>query len=105
MADIDLSEFSYDKAFIAQGGWYEEFKGIFDGNGHTISHLTIKGQSWLGLFGRLEAGAEVRNLGVVDVNIIGTDDFVGAIAGYNNGNLIRCYSSGTVSGEWIGELC
>ena len=26
------------------------FNGVFDGNGHTISHLTITGESFLGLF-------------------------------------------------------
>ena len=32
------------------------FSGIFDGNDHTISHLTITGTSHLGLFGRLDPG-------------------------------------------------
>jgi hypothetical protein len=27
------------------------FTGVFDGNNHTISHLTISGDSYLGLFG------------------------------------------------------
>jgi len=100
MANIDLSDYQYSEALIAQGRWYEDtpFEGVFDGNGHTISHLTIVGEDNLGLFGYLGSGAEVRNLGVLDVNIVGSDIFVGALAGYSKGNLIRCYSSGTVSG-------
>jgi hypothetical protein len=99
MANIDLSDFWYDDALIAQGGWWEgiPFTGVFDGNGHTISHLTIIGENNLGLFSYLGSGAEVRDLGVLDVNIVGSD-MVGALAGINNGNLIRCYSSGAVSG-------
>ena len=46
--------------------------GVFDGNGHTISHLTIKGTEFVGLFGQLKSGAEVKDLGVVDVNITGS---------------------------------
>ena len=45
------------------------FTGIFDGNNHKISNLTITGEGYLGLFGVLESGAEVKNLSVVDVNI------------------------------------
>ena len=99
MVNIDLSDFRYGEALIAQGGWWERtpFVGVFDGNGHTISHLTIVGEDNLGLFGYLGSGAEVRDLGVLDVNISGSD-FVGTIAGFCEGNLIRCYSSGTVRG-------
>ena len=42
------------------------FTGVFDGNGQTISHLTTQGQDYLGLFGQLESGANVKNLGAVD---------------------------------------
>jgi len=107
MANIDLSDYRYDEALIAQGGWYEgtPFTGVFDGNGHTISHLSIIGEDNLGLFGYLGSGAEVRDLGVLDVNIVGSDIFVGSLAGYSEGNLIRCYSSGTVNGDWsVGGL-
>jgi hypothetical protein len=76
------------------------FSGVFDGNGHTISHLTINGGSSLGLFGLLERGAEVSDLGVVDVNITGSGYFVGGLAGYNDwGSLTHCYSTGLVSGS------
>ena len=57
------------------------FMGVFDGNAHTISHLTITGAGHLGLFARLEAEAEVKNLGVVDVNITGSGSCVGGLVG------------------------
>jgi len=109
-ADIDMDprlpgRKIFDKAVIApaespslaQGS---PFTGVFDGNSHEISHLTIKGDSFLGLFGRLESGAEVRNLGVVDVNILGSGWYVGGLAGWNSyGSVTQCYSTGVVSGD------
>ncbi|MHC4324109.1 MAG: GLUG motif-containing protein, partial [Planctomycetota bacterium] len=109
-ADIDLDpnlrgRKVFDKAVIApdindvelefQGIPYA---GIFDGNGHTISHLTIQGLYYLGLFGQLESGAKVRNLGVVDVNIVGSGSYVGGLAGENSGEIFVCYSTGVVHG-------
>jgi len=77
------------------------FTGVFDGNGHTISHLTIKGGAYLGLFGRLHSVAEVRDLGVADVNIIGSGGYVGGLVGYKYGAVTRCYSTGTIGGGAI----
>jgi len=106
MADIDMAAFSYSMAPIApdvdsdNGGFQGiPFTGLFDGNGHTISHLTIMGGSYLGLFGRLAPGAQVRNLGIVDVGInlaTGPGYNVGALAGENSGLVSHCYSSGLV---------
>ena len=52
------------------------FEGIFDGNGHIIRNLTIDtagaDNDYLGLFGRIEgSGAEVKNLGIKNINITG----------------------------------
>jgi hypothetical protein len=114
MADIDLSGFSYDTALIAPdtngATWGFDgppFSGVFDGNGHIILHLTVKGGSNLGLFGRLDDGAEVKNLGLVAINITGSDDsnYVGGLVGYSQGNITNCHSTGTVSGDdYVGGL-
>ena len=101
----------FDKAVIAEtyNTWYGlrgiPFTGVFDGNGHTISHLTIIGGSYLGLFGWLESGAEVRDLGLVDVNITASGDYVGGLVGWNHDTITNCYSTGDVSGnECVGGL-
>jgi len=82
------------------------FMGVFDGNGHAIQHLTISGESYLGLFGRLASSAEVKNLGVVDVNIVGSGSYVGGLVGRSGngwsddgGTVTRCYSTGVVYGR------
>jgi hypothetical protein len=76
------------------------FTGVFDGNGHTISHLTMKGENYLGLFGQLGTGAligEIRNLGTVDVNVAGSGNYVGGLLGSNMSTVTQCYSTGAVS--------
>ncbi|OHB61118.1 MAG: hypothetical protein A2167_08115 [Planctomycetes bacterium RBG_13_46_10] len=118
-ADIDLypnlpGGKVFDKAVIAfdtndATPWSFDgnpFVGVFDGNGYTISHLTITGKSYLGLFGRLGVKAEVKNLGVVDAQINGSGFFdFGGLVGCNSGSVIQCYSSGIIiGGSGIGGL-
>ncbi len=83
------------------------FTGVFDGNGHMISHLTITGESYLGLFGHvglqwnwfLTAG-KITNLSIVDANITGSGDYIGGLVGNKNlGELTNCSSTGTISGN------
>jgi len=106
MADIDLAGYAYDSAVIASdtdGDGYSfpgtSFTGVFDGNGHAVLHLTIKGRSYLGLIGQLESGAEVKDLGVVDVNITGSYYAIGGLAGETTDLIVMCYSTGMVSGD------
>jgi hypothetical protein len=51
--------------------------------------------------GSHERGAgEVRNLGLVDVNLFGSGNRAGGLAGENFiGSITNCYSTGTVSGD------
>ena len=101
-ADIDLapklsSQEVFEQAVIPV------FTGVFDGGGHTISHLTIKGENDVGLFGYLGSSAEVRDLGVVDVNVVGAGDCVGGLAGVNVGSVTNCYSTGVVRHVGTGD--
>ena len=92
-ASIDLSGIRWGMAVIPR------FAGTFDGSGHTISHLRIQGGSYLGLFGQLDSGAEVKDLGLVDVNITGSGGYIGGLAAENVGTVTQCYSTGAVSGS------
>jgi len=92
-ASLDLSGRRWTGPLIGR------FAGTFDGNAQTLSHLTIEGGSYAGLFGRLEPGAAVRDLRLVDVNVIGSDEYAGALVGHNQGTLTCCYTSGVVSGS------
>jgi hypothetical protein len=76
------------------------FTGVFDGNGHTISNLTITGKDYLGMFGEIGSGAKVMNLGLENVSINASGDYAGALAGKNNhGTVTNCFSSGTINGK------
>ena len=104
MSDIDLSGLDGQDGRPAMHV-IGSFAGIFDGNGHTLSHLVIQGGNNPGLFGQLASGAEVRDLGMVDVNITGSSSYAGGLIGQNQGSVIRCYSTGAVSGSWsVGGL-
>ncbi|MBQ8804036.1 MAG: hypothetical protein IJZ53_10400 [Tyzzerella sp.] len=67
----------------------EHFKGTFDGQGHTISGIYVKGnadEEYLGLFGEVYRGATVKNLKLTNSYIEGNRDSskrgcVGSIAG------------------------
>jgi len=91
-ASIDLAGIHWGGAVIPG------FAGTFDGDGHAISHLTMRGAGYVGLFGRLHPGAEVKNLGVVDVNMAGSGYGVGALAGSNGGSVTNCHSAGLATG-------
>jgi hypothetical protein len=81
------------------------YMGVFDGNGHTASNLTIVGGENPGLFAYLADEAEVRSLAVVDANISGSGDYIGGLAGYNAGSIVECRSDGLVSGTgWCGYV-
>jgi len=91
--DIDLSDMTWSTAVVP---W---FGGSFDGNGFCIQSLQIQGADHLGLFGILVSGAQVMNLGLDNVSIDGTSDYVGSLVGSNKyGDISSCYSTGTISG-------
>ena len=71
------------------------FRGTFDGNGHTISNLSITAQSEgqhysTGLFGFIDAGAAtIKNLTVDNATVNG-HHWTGVIAGYLTGTIDNC---------------
>ena len=110
ISDIDLDPNLpggrvFSQALIApdtnglEGGFQgTPFGGRFDGNGFSISNLTISGKDNLGLFGEVQMGAQIGNLVLTQGNITGTGGRIGIIAGDNQGTVSHCYGSGTVSG-------
>lgn len=97
MNDLDMSAYTGTQYNII-GEVSAPFTGVFDGNGHIIANLTIAEapQNYVGLFGYVGFGGQVKNLGVKNVNITGTA-IVGGLAGGNEGTLTSCYVTGSVS--------
>lgn len=101
-ADIDLSDIR-DFTPIGKCSSYIQgtfFNGTFDGDGHTISNLTInRSADYQGLFGYIRYGT-VKNVKLEKADIKGGDN-VGGIAGRNDGTIIDCLFSGKVaSSRW-----
>ncbi len=77
------------------------FTGTLDGGGSSIRNLTIRGGSYLGLFGTLGAGAQIVNLRLIEVDIALSDSGqeTGALAGMSSGRITNCHASGRVRGD------
>ena len=79
------------------------FTGTFDGNGRTISNLSINVLTHGGLFGVLGPGGTIANVNLSNVNIFGGSD-TGGLVGQNSGGTVTNSSvSGVVSGRGDGE--
>ena len=88
------------------GGDSNEFTATFDGNGHTVANLLINRSSdqYVGLFGAIAAGSEVRNVGLRDVDVRGSQ-FVGGLVGSDKGAISGSYATGAVTGgDQLGGL-
>ena len=87
-APIGVSEF---RSFGA-------FNTTFDGNDHVIANLFVRGADQAGLFGGLGQSGVIRNLSVIDVDVVGVDS-VGGLVGHNYGAVIASGTTGKVSGD------
>ncbi len=78
------------------------FGGIFDGQGHTISGLTIQQEgSQMGLFRYLQQGAVVQNLVISEAQVLpqGSGCQAGILVGRNYGSIVNCQVSGVLEGD------
>ena len=100
IADIDLGGyFSLGEGWDPIGNGESPFLGVYDGDSHTISNLFINrpDQGDIGLFGAIGHGAEIRNVGLIDADVIG-HHYVGGLTAVNYGLIINSYVIGKVSG-------
>lgn len=81
------------------GSTSSPFKGIFDGNGHTISGMKISTKSTgCGFWGVID-GATIKHLNVEgNINITGDNVFVGGCVGQakSNSSIIACSFKGNI---------
>lgn len=116
--DIDLYGYYWQGLGCAIGNYdnFKPFTATFDGNEKTISNVYINNDdNYCGLFGVI-AEATIKNLGVVNCNINGTE-YLGGLVGYVYGstnelhpfgtsNIENCYVTGTVNGtgHYVGGI-
>ena len=109
IADINLTDKEWTPIGSNINYVYTGYTGTFDGQGHTISGLTINQARFaVGLIGCIDKGGTVKNVQLKDVNISGESE-VGAIAGASLGTVIGCSVEGgsvtaslTVAGGVVG---
>ena len=104
-ADLDLQGENWTPIGSLLANPVQGFKGTFDGQNHTISHLTISQSGNVGLFYHL--GGTIKNLTLTDVNIKGSYQ-TGAFAAYCSGlgTIENCHVNGgtiTSTPEMIGS--
>ena len=79
------------------------FRSVFEGNGHTISNVTIvaaAGSSDLGFFADITAEGEVKDLNLVNVTIDASATSaknIGTVAGTNAGKITNCTATGIIT--------
>ena len=95
-------ELTKSLSFAADNDWspIALFSGIFEGNGYTISKLTINkpNANSVGLFSSITSGAKINNIGLLDIDIQG-DSYVGGLVGFNYGRITNSYATGAVTGN------
>jgi hypothetical protein len=107
-ADIDLSGYTGTSFNIIGISYSNPFRGVFDGNGHTISNFTYTstGTNYIGLFGYVIG--VINDLGLIDADVdAGTGRYVGSLVGrLLTGIVTNCYVQGaSVSGDrYLGGL-
>jgi hypothetical protein len=112
VSDIDCSGTTDEGGYWGGEGFWpigddeERFSGELDGHHHVISDLYIYDDSdFVGLFGYIDAGASVHDLGLEDADVSGYS-YVGALAGALSGTVTNVYSTGEVygDGDYVGGL-
>ena len=100
-ADIDMTD---EAEWTPIGNDSNQYKGTFDGDGHTITGLKVDIQSdntiYAGLFGYIGEGGTIKNVSLTDSKITcsGNRVSVGGVCGFNDGTIENCYNTGDVSG-------
>ena len=116
-ADIvfNQADFEPSGSFYNDGyGWIPigsaPFQGVLDGNGYTISGLTINnsdtGTVYAGLFCEIGSSGTIRNLHINGGSITASSNvsYSGSITAYNFGTISNCSSNINVTGSYAGGI-
>ena len=110
VVDIDASgtsTWNSGAGFTPIGNSDYRFSGDFNGEGHTITGLTVDTFGYAGLFGHIGSGSTITNLNMEAVNISGGQDqhTGGLIARSSGGRVTDSRVTGTVAGgSYVGGL-
>jgi len=106
--DIDLAGIEWRPIGISTG---TRFNGVFEGNDHIISNLSMGypngvQHSGMALFGYMGDQAIVKNLNITNaiVTVSGDDEYVSALVANNQGMIKNCYVQAILAGNKCGAL-
>lgn len=93
-ADLDYT----GKGYSIIGNYNNRFCGSFNGDGHTISNVTLSGNGESkGIFGAIGSGGMVKNLTLDQSSISGKSE-IGGIAGFiENATISNCINHGSIT--------
>ena len=91
------------------------YEGTFEGNGHVIQGLVLRDPDsdndsfFIGLFAALGAGGVIRNVGLLNADVIldgANEEAVGSLVGHNSGKVAASYAAGggVYGGRRVGGL-
>lgn len=103
--DIDMSSIANFAPIGTKNAYYT---GTFNGNGHSISGLSVSGSDAAGLFGYVK-GATIQNINLCDSLITTTGDYAGGIVGFatDNAKIENCSTNNitiTANSRHIGGI-
>ncbi len=83
------------------GGWGDKFSGSFDGQYYEIKDMNIERpeEELISLFSYIDISGEIKNVGMVDLHIVGGDRTSG-LASINDGVVKNCHTTGIVKGGY-----
>ncbi|MBO7067817.1 MAG: hypothetical protein J6W52_03940 [Bacteroidaceae bacterium] len=96
-ADIDKGT---DITRIGRDG--QDFQGVFDGAGHTITYNMTFNENGAGLFRNVGVHALIQNL-KVQGTITSSGSFAGGIAGWSSGRINGCYVDVNIISQKSGD--
>ncbi len=89
------------QGWIPVGDPSNPFNGSYNGNGYLISNIFINRpeESYIGFFGYFGNLARIKNIGLANVQITGSNS-VGGLCGENSlGMVNNCFTNGNVTGD------
>ena len=92
-----------DSEWTPIGDSTRRFTGTFDGNGKSISDLTVNSAGdYHGMFGAIGPGGEIKNLILINSTISGAS-YIGSVTGLNYGTVESCCMIGTIVSSTLNE--
>ena len=89
----------WDPIGVSDNNDSERYQAAFNGNGKEVQNLYINRATVVdaGLFKAFSQNARIESLGVTSANVT-VNQYAGALVGTNRGDIIACYSTGSVTG-------